>query len=294
MVRSPLPIPQKLSLEDIGPIVDQILSWLKERKRCVLQTYVSQAVKIALALQTARSDLSGLTMIVGSEPLTRNKKEEIEATGARVYHRYMATELGTIAMGCGNPHGVDDLHLMSDMVAMIQNQERDSEGPAPLFFSSLNLVMPKIFLNTMLGDMAESGRRNCGCAFEELGFATHISTVRSYSRFTAEGMAVSRLAMERIIDSVLKRRRLGTSLDYQLVETERKDGKTELKIRLSPSVGEVDSGKLVTEIFRELEKAGEGEALMASIWQKRKVISIVREEPKPTGRGKILSLLKEQ
>jgi len=288
-----LPFPEPVEMDSTGPICTQIITWLEDFGSCVFQSYVSQAVRIVGELQKIRSDLSGLILIVGSEPLTEAKKSIIESSGARVYPRYAATEIGTIAMGCGNPETVDELHLMSDMTAVIQAGGDSGKNAEPLYFTSLNEVMPRVLFNVQLGDMAAVFRRRCGCAFEQLGFDTHLSMIRSYHRFTLEGMAVSRNGLEQIVDEVLTARYGGSALDYQFVEMENDDGRTTLKLRISPEVGEVDKESLASDLLNELRKRGEGEKLMAEIWRQANAISVVREVPQPTPRGKLVPLLKE-
>lgn len=289
----PLPRPESLSLDQIDPIVDQLIAWLKKRGRCAFQSYVSQAVRVARASWERHPDLSGLVTIVGSEPLTRIKKREIEKTGAKVYHRYAATEVGTIAMGCGSPADIDEVHLMSDMVATIQPKDIRSKEAGPLFFSSLHQVMPKILLNVQLGDSARVHHRTCGCEFEKLGFHTHLSMVRSHERFTSQGMAVPWLSLERIVDDLLTVKYGGTSLDYQWVEVEDEWGRTDLKLRISPDLGLLDEKDVIHDVLNELQKGGEGERVMSEMWRQSGIICVTREFPKPTKRGKMIALLKE-
>jgi phenylacetate-coenzyme A ligase PaaK-like adenylate-forming protein len=234
-----------------------------------------------------------LVVVVGSEPLTKSRRSEIEEAGASIYPRYAATEMGTIAMGCGNPEEVDEHHLMSDMVGMVQKKGTPAGKEGPLYLTSLNQVMPKIMLNVQLGDIAAVSKRNCGCPFEEIGFTTHISRIRSYSRFTGDGMAVSRCRMEQLIEGLLTARYGGSSIDYQLVEIENRDGQTELKLRISPEVGEIDEESLARDVLIALRNSGEGEQLMAAVWQETGMFSVVREFPQPTSRGKLGPLLQE-
>lgn len=292
-VGCPLPRAEPTSLDQIDRVVHQLVAWLKERGRCAFQSYVSQAVRVAGACRERCPDLSGLMAIVGSEPLTDIKRREIERTGASVYHRYAATEVGTIAMGCGNPAESDDAHLMSDMVATIQPKGTGSKEAGPLFFSSLHNVMPKIMINVQLGDSARVHQRACGCEFEKLGFHTHLSRVRSHERFTSQGMAVPSASLERAVDDALTAKYGGTSLDYQWVEEEDKQGRTGLKLRISPDLGTLDEAQVIRDVLEELRKGDEGERMMAEIWQQSGVISVMREFPRPTQRGKIVPMLKE-
>ena len=293
LLGTPLPLPESFADDSVDQISAQLAAWLEEYGRCAFQTYVSRAVRVVQVLQKRRCDLSGLVLVVGSEPLTKSRRAEIEAAGATIYPRYAATEMGTIAMGCGNPEETDEHHLMSDMVSLVQEKDTPAGREGSLYLTSLNQVMPKIMLNVQLGDMAAVSKRNCGCPFEKLGFTTHIFRIRSYSRFTGDGMAVSRFRMEQIIEGLLTEKYGGSSIDYQLVEMENREGQTELKLRISPEVGEIDEESLARDVLIELRKSGEGEQLMAAIWQETGVFSVVREFPQPTARGKLGPLLQE-
>lgn len=290
---TPLPRPEPLSNNSAGQVANQVSDWLDSSGECVFQSYVSRAVRLAGELSRRRDDLSGLLMIVGSEPLTEAKRRDIETGGASIYPRYFATEMGTIAMGCGNPEMVDELHLMSDMVAAVQEDGILPGQAGPLYFTTLNRVMPKVMLNVQLGDMAVMHSRQCGCLFEDLGFSTHLSQVRSYVRYTGEGMALSASRLERIIDDVLVPVHGGSSTDYQLFEMENSEGLTRVEIRVSPSVGTIDDERLKRDFINELLKGDEGEQLMARIWMQTGVLSVVRKVPESTSRGKITPLLHE-
>jgi len=290
---TPLPIPEAMALDMVEPVAEQILALLEEHGRCAFQSYVSQALRVAGVLQARRRNLEGLLMIVGSEPLTRAKRGLLEAGGASIYHRYFATEAGSIGMGCGNPAAVDELHLMSDMIAAVQDAELTGPLGGPLYLTTLNRVMPRIMLNVQLGDMALLGTRNCGCEFEKLGFHTHLSMVRSYTRYTGEGMAVASTSLERIIEEVIAPRYGGTPLDYQLVEHENDRGRTQLKLRVSPVVGVVDEERMIRDILSELKREGEGELIMAAILGQSSAFTVSRELPQATERGKYAPMLKE-
>jgi len=290
----PLPLPESTSLISTDPVCKQVLAWLEDPGNCVFQSYVSQALRLVEDLEEQNGNLNGLWLIVGSEPLTEKKKARMESSGARVYPRYAATELGTIAMGCGNPKAADEMHLMSDLVALVQDVEQEAEGSAPLYLSSLDRVMPRILLNTQLGDTARVFKRECGCAFEQLGFDTHLAKVRSSSRFTAGGMAVPRTLLEEIIDDTLTVRYGGSSLDYQFVELENKRGHTSLQLRVSPRLGLLDEESIVRDLLTELRKKGEGEELMADMWGRANLVSVARINPESTGKGKIVPVLKER
>jgi len=290
----PLPRPEPTGLVDIGRVVDWVVGTLEREGRCAFQSYVSHAVRVCGAARARRQSLAGLQIVVGSEPLTATRSREITATGATVYPRYMATEAGTIAMGCGNPAETDEMHLVSDTLAAIRPADSEPGEPAPLYLSSLIGVMPKIMINVQLGDMGLLGGRACGCDWEALGLTTHLSCVRSCERACGEGMAVNGTLMARLIDEVFPARYGGTSVDYQWVETESEGGMARLQLRIAPDLGPVDEGRLVQDVLEELHRMGEGERLMAEVWRQAGTVMVVREAPRPTARGKMLPMLVER
>lgn len=294
LLGSELPRPEPLAMGRQDRIADWVAGCLDRSGSCVVQSYVSQAVRICRAVRKRRAHLGGLSMIVGSEPLTEAKYREITADGARVYPRYAATEMGTIGMGCGNPAEIDEVHVVSDMVALIQDGDARSGRAAPLFLTTLHDTMPQVMINVQLGDVGVVHQRNCGCVFEHVGFRTHLSAIRSNERATGEGMAVSGRLLERIVEEVVVPRCGGSVVDCQWVEREDDRGLTRMALRISPDCGQVDEGSLVRDVLDALAKIGEGERLMAEIWRQTDAVSVVREYPQPTAQGKTFSLQRER
>jgi hypothetical protein len=283
----PLPKPEPIAMHQLERIVEWVVDQIDREGQCVFQSYVSQAVRICAAGRKRRSDMKGLTVIVGSEPLTYSKYNEIISSGAKVYPRYAATELGTIAMGCGNPINIDEVHLASDMIALVQDGNT-SDQAAPLFYTALNSIMPNVMINVQLGDMGVVHKRGCGCLFEKMGFHTHLSNIRSCERSTGEGMAVNSRILEHILEDIILPRYGGSALDYQWVEMEDENGLTQLPLRISPDIGPVNDENIIRDILDGLGRAGEGEKIMADIWRQAGTLSVVRETPQCTRQGKIL------
>jgi hypothetical protein len=117
--------------------------------------------------------------------------------------------------------------------------------------------------------------------------------VRSYERFTSQGMAVPWLSLERIVDDLLTVKYGGTSLDYQWVEVEDERGRTDLKLRISPELGFLDEKDVIHDVLNELQKVVEGGRVMSEIWRQSGMVSVIREFPKPTTLGKMVPLLRE-
>jgi hypothetical protein len=284
--RSPLPRPEPVTVDQAETVLDWVLAAVRLRGRCVLQSYVSPVVRVSRLASEKGHSLAGVQFIVGSEPLTAAKAQAIEATGARVFPRYCSTELGAIAIGCGNQREPGEYHLASDSVAIVQDAP-DSGQSAPFYFTSLLRTAPVVMLNVRMGDSGLIDRNPCGCLMEEVGLTTHLRQVGSFERATGEGMTVCVRALVQIADSVLPSRYGGSSVDYQWVEGEDENALTRLWLRIDPRLGAIDESDVAQTVITELRKA-EGGVLAARMWHDARTIRVLREPPRLTPAGKAL------
>jgi hypothetical protein len=283
---NPLPKPERLEMENVNGALDWILQNRRGTGRCVFQSYVSQAVRIAQAAQTRGEDLAGVLFIVGSEPLTDSKKREIQSAGARVYARYHATEIGTIGIECGCTYGSGDYHLATPSVAVISDDNT-------LHFTSLLSTAPKILINVQLGDAGIIEERQCGCLIGELGLSTHLSQISGIQKATGEGMTVSHRELARVIEEVLVPKYGGTSLDYQWVEREDARSLTRLCLRISPDRGAINETELIESVLVRLRRGDAGLPLAAELWRRADTIQVINERPQPTTMGKIMAVVRD-
>jgi len=230
--------------------------------------------------------------IVGSEPLTEAKYREIRAAGATVFPRYMATEIGTVGMGCGTPSEVGDLHLAEDAIALIQSDGGTAEA-RPFYLTLLLDSAPKVMLNVQLGDAGVVKRRRCGCLFGDMGFHTHLLRVRSFDHATGEGMTLGTRELTRIIEEVLLRKYGGSALDYQWVEEEDGRSLTRLRLYVHPRLGPLNEAEMVKDILGQLRRGDRGRRLVAEMWRQAGTLNVVRAEPRPTPQGKIVPVLRD-
>jgi hypothetical protein len=56
-----------------------------------------------------------------------------------------------------------------------------------LLMTSVRPTARLILLNTSLGDSAVVERRDCDCRFQEIGWATHLHTIRSCEKLNSAG-----------------------------------------------------------------------------------------------------------
>jgi hypothetical protein len=227
-----------------------------------LVTTPSAAVRVAGLAWDRGESLEGVRVLVGSEPLTPGKAEEIRRTGASVHVRYIFTEGGAAGTGCGDPAAPDDMHFMADSFALILHR-RSMEGIGHLhtyMFTSLLQYAPKVMLNVESDDFGEFGIRRCGCPLDALGLHHHLAVVRSFTK--------------------------GTSVDYQLLEAEDEHRVTRLFLLVSPDVGPVDEQKVLARFVEELLRVPFSGA--PATWFQDQTIRVVRRHPVETPSGKLL------
>jgi hypothetical protein len=290
---SKLPVPEYVPLDEAWRVAQWIEDAINRRKECYLHTDVSNAVRICQAARNKGLDLTGAKFALSSEPITKVKRQEIESAGVHVCPRYDSIEVGTIGFGCLHPKAPDDIHFFKDSLALIQRQiKAHNEGLSvdAFLFTSLILSAPKVLFNVDLGDYGLVETRHCGCYFNELGFDDHVYNIRSYDKLTSQGMTFHGIDLIMILEEVLPVKYGGTSIDYQMVEEEDKDGHTQISVIVSPTVGEIDEPDLAKTVLAELSKGKDTQRMMAEVWSQSKTIRVKRMLPITTARGKLMPL----
>jgi hypothetical protein len=185
------------------------------------------------------------------------------------------------------------MHLLVQHLGVIERPRAALEGGPSvdaLLFTLLTPAASKIALNVETGDYARVEDRDCSCLLGELGLRTHLSDLRSFEKMTGEGVTFARSNLEQILEDVLPARFGGTSIDYQLAEEEAPDSSTRLILRVSPSVGPVDSRELQATLLAELARGGPLAAYHAGLWRNAGTVEVRREAPIVTRQGKVLPL----
>ena len=256
--------------------------------------YASGAVRICRAAREAGLKLNGAQFMLGGEPTTAARLSAIHRAGAEAEVSYNSTETGIIGAGCLAPNAPDDVHLIHDRVGLIQPGGHGQAGEdgtvlpsRALLFTSLLPRARLILLNASLGDQAEVVERRCGCPLEQLGWTTHLHTIRSFEKLTAGGMTFLDLDVVRVLEEVLPRRFGGEPTDYQLVDEEAADGQPCLRLLVHPRLGPLD-GEAIRETFLAAIGPGSGvERLMAYLWRDARFMVVERQVPRATDSGKI-------
>jgi hypothetical protein len=288
----PIPQPRHVSVDD--PLA--IARWMTEVRRAGdtphVHTFVSSAVRLCQAAYQAGLSLEGGEFSVCGEPITATRLAEIRRVGAEAVPQYGTAETSTIGFGCLSAEAPDEIHLLEDMHAVIQPGDAAASRlpPSALLVTSLRATAPLVLLNVCLGDQAVVSRRACGCPLDELGWTTHAHAIRSYEKLTAGGMTFLDTDLIRVLEDVLPARFGGGSTDYQLEESEGKDGRPRLRILVSPAVGAVDVRTLAETFLSAIAPGTGAERVMGLVWRDSGFLEVVRRPPRGTSMGKILHL----
>jgi hypothetical protein len=294
LVGAPLPAPRYAPPGNPRPIA----AWMAEESRrgrpAHVWTFPSSAMTVCRYARDAGIDLAGAWFNVGGEPVTEARLAAVREVGARMMPGYGSSESGLLGYGCARPSGPDDVHVLSDLHAVIQ----PGPGALPpglrsgsLLLSSLRTTARLVLLNVSLGDQAVLEDRACGCPLEPLGWTTHLRDVRSYEKLTAAGMTFLDADALRVLEEVLPGRFGGGSGDYQLLEDEAEDGRPRLRLLVSPAVGPVDRDAVAEAFLTAMGPGSELERVMGLAWREAVYLRVEQRPLERTPAGKVLHLL---
>ncbi|HXZ42951.1 MAG TPA: hypothetical protein VEG68_19595 [Terriglobales bacterium] len=292
----PLAEPEYASLNDAYKLAEWASRVLNEHPKCVIYTFVASAVRVCIAAAEANLSLKGTKFFVTGEPLTSQKRKEIESVGAFAVPVYGVSEAGVIAAGCDKVHASSDhCHLYKDTTALITHKHTVPYSDMTVdsyLFTSLLYECPKLLLNVGMGDYGEISSGGCDCEFADIGFDTNLSGIRSYEKLTGEGVTFVHTDFMRILEQELPRKFGGRSTDYQLVEEEDSKGLPRLRLLISPRIGFVNQEEVLKQFMALLKKAEDSPESWAQagteMWKQCKMIVTNRDWPRPTTSGKIL------
>jgi hypothetical protein len=287
------PRPEFIDIRDVGCIVRWVSDQRLRGRSCCIKAAASNATRIAQAAREMGISLEGTKFIVTGEPFTESKREVIQRSGASATLRYSYSGGGTVGNGCANPLHIDEIHTNKHVFAVVTHpadSNRDGPPIRPLLFTTLLGVNPRLLLNVENGDYGILEERNCGCALGRVGLTQHLHRIRSYEKFTSEGMNYFYGDLFEIFEKTLPSEFGGGPGDYQLVEEEDDRGQTRLTLRVHPDVANLDPGVLLRRLQEELAKGSRGKEFQTKLWQDAGTFRIRREAPYSSPRGKILPL----
>jgi hypothetical protein len=285
--------PEYLDTGDVKPILNWTLEKKREGKDCCIRTVASNAVRIArVALETATS-LEGTTFSTSGEPLTQTKRRLIEVAGARIAPTYGPGGGNTGAFGCGSPSFIDEMHIPENIFTLVEHPRSvDCGGPPinPLMVTTLHPFAPRVLLNVENGDYAIMTTRDCGCPLQKVGFTRHLHTIRSFEKFTSEGMNYFGTDLFQLLENTIPSEFGGGPGDYQLVEEEDHNGQTRLTLLVHPNIGDLNQENLLCRLQKLMAQGSRDSRFMSGIWQNAGTLRIRREAPHASARGKVLPL----
>lgn len=225
--------------------------------------------------------------------MTPTRLRVIRETGAGVMPRFGAVETGPIGLGCLHGEFADEVHVLTDLHAVIQSEAGAPGLPAgALYLTSLRPTAPFIMLNVCMGDEGVVGERPCGCALGEMGWTTHLHTIRSFEKLTGGGMTFLDVDIIRILETLLPQHFGGGPTDYQLIEEETQDGAACLHLLVHPRLGPLDSAAVARVFHMGIDAASDSDRVMNAVWRNARLVRVERQPPRTAASGKVLHLLR--
>jgi hypothetical protein len=292
----PIAKPDYVGLNNALAVAQWAAQTLQEVGRCVIYTFASSAVRVCMAASENNLKIGGTRFLVTGEPLTPQKRAEIEATGAHPIPVYGISEAGVIAAGCDRAYPQSDhCHSLKDTTAVIPHRMRAEHSDMEVdsfLFSTVLFESPKVLLNVGMGDYGRITHGGCTCEFGKLDFDVHLSDIRSYEKLTGEGVTFVDIDLVRIVEKELPRAFGGQSTDYQLVEEEDSRGFTRLRLIVSPRIGNIDEDRIVAHFIRSLKSGALSPDSWTQsgpeMWGEARTLRVRRDYPIATASGKIL------
>ena len=114
----------------------RISRWLAEKKKAGVPAEFhanpGSGVRICRAALEAGDDISDTFFRFNAEPYTPAKAAIVAAAGARAAAQYSISEIGNVGMACADPAALDDVHLLTDKLAVLQREKRLPGAGSPV------------------------------------------------------------------------------------------------------------------------------------------------------------------
>jgi hypothetical protein len=285
--------PRFTEIADVGRIVRWISKNRAARRATTIKTATTNAARIAERAETMGVSLEGTTFVCGGEPLTDGKRDAILRSGASATPHYGFVAGGSVGNGCGRPAHTDEVHVNRQTFALIAGPERShdaGDSVRPFLFTTLLPSDPWLLFNVENGDYGILDERNCDCALERAGLTLHLHHIRSYEKFTSEGMNYYYGDIFEIFDKLLPEEFGGGPGDYQLVEEEDGAGRTRLTLRVHPKIANLNEEKIIARLSEHLASGSWEKQFQVRVWREAGTLRVRREAPHASERGKILPL----
>lgn len=292
MLGHPLATPEHVPLAE----AHRIAAWIAEVRRsgatAAVDSNAASLVRLCRAAIERGIDISGTLFRSGGEPLTDTKRRVIGESGCRVVAHYSMSETGMVGVGCGDPQGPDDVHMLLDKLAVITRRKGEPGGPQVEvnLYTTLVPTPPRLLVNFESDDYGRLEHRQCGCPFGALGYSLHLREIRSWDKLTSEGMTFVGDDLIRLLEEILPARFGGGPGDYQFVEREGEDGLPRVELLASPRLGPIDEGEAVETVIGFLNNVPRASDAYGERWRQADTLRLRRAEPHATFASKILPL----
>jgi len=254
----------------------------------------SAGVRLCQAATATGIDLDGAQIGIGGEPITASRLRVIQAAGAECVSFYSTAETGSIAYGCSHADHTDEVHLFHDLWALVQPGTSTDAIPVfppnALLITSLGPRPRLTLLNASLGDAGTLTTRDCECPLHQLGWTTHLHTIRSYEKLTAGGMTFLGTDVVSVLEEVLPAQFGGGPTDYQLIEDESADGEPLIRLLVHPRLGPLDEQEVARALLAAIGHGSGAQRVMGLMWREAGLVHVERIEPHANYAGKVLHL----
>ena len=288
-----IPRPRITDIQDIHHIVKWVVEKNRQGKRCCIRTAASNAVRIARVAWDMGISLEGTKLIVGGEPFTDAKRGALQRVGATSTSRYAFGGGLHVGWGCANPAHFDEIHVNQHLLTLVSHPvplTAISPEIHPLLGTTVHPSAPSLHINVENGDYVDFEERDCGCELGKVGLNLHLRNIRSFEKFTSEGMNYFYGDLFQFLEEAIPSEFGGGPGDYQLVEEEDVDGQTHLTLLVHPDVESLDEEALLLRLREGLGEGSRGNRFMSMVWQNAGAFRIRREVPHASPRGKVLPL----
>lgn len=275
------PSPEYCPPHDPAPIVDWLAEHTAAGRPAMLDTQASLGVRVCLEAESAGADISGTFFRLGGEPLTEPKAAIVARVGAHAVCHYTMAEAGRIGVACAERAALDDVHFLSDKLAVLQRDRAvgsDGARVGALSYTSLLTSTSRVLINAESDDYAILEERDCGCPFGELGLSLHVHRIRSFEKLTSEGNHFLGSDLYALLDEVLPARFGGGPTDYQLVEEE-VGGLPRINVVVRPEVGPLQETEVLGAVV-DFMRSKKRNRLMAEVWRQSGTLRVVRGQPR--------------
>ena len=282
-------------LDSPYPIAEWAACMIKQYGKCSISAFCSGAVRICLAAKEKGLSIRGTVFFVAGEPLTQQKREEIEGCGCKVVNAYYFSEGGFVGCSCiSQGSTADEIHFFKDCFAIIQHKRNipGYENTVGAFLvTSFYKDCPILMLNLENGDYGTIKQVDCAHTYDDAK-KQHIMNIRSFEKLTTEGVTFYINDFIPIIEERFPRKFGGSSIGYQLVEDVDKRGLSRLILYIHPDIVGIDEREVKNTLYKNIS-TNINRDIRLKMWEQIKVLRIRREVPLATVRGKIISFVRK-